>query len=236
MGRIIALGVALWMLFLMREVSPAQEKNFTLQLRGNLTTRTELFLNPNAADPLARSQSVELTNFYGSGIELKYQFSGWNLAVALSADYLRVSQSRPLRVSFRTEVPGEDGYEAIPVELTGYFIIPASGPTLRIFMGGGCGVYFGRRHYSIAGVDAPVTDSRPGFGIHVLGGVSYYFMNSLSLTAEMKFRDLQFHSTNAFEVSSIPYQNFLINVSKTPFESSVQTDGVVFQLGVGLSF
>lgn len=236
MGRIIALGVGVWMLFLVREVSPAQEKNFTLQVRGNLTTRTELFLNPNAADPLARSQSVELTNFYGSGIELKYQFPGWNLAVALSADYIRASQSRPLRVSFRTEVPGEDGYEAIPVELTGYFIIPASGPTVRIFMGGGCGAYFGRRHYSIAGVDAPVTDSRPGLGIHVLGGVSYYFMNSLSLTAEMKFRDLQFRSTNAFEVSSIPYQNFFINVSKTPFESTVQTDGVVFQLGLGLSF
>jgi hypothetical protein len=97
-------------------------------------------------------------------------------------------------------------------------------------------VYFGRRQYTLAGVEAPVTGTRPGFGIHVLGGVSYHFTDWISLIGEMKFRDLQFHSTNTFQVSRIPYQGSFIAVSQTPFESSVQTDGIVFQLGVGVSF
>jgi len=232
MGRTTALLMVACMLLQGQGSAPAQEKNFTVLFKGNLTTR----LNPTATDPITRFQPQEFTNFYGTEIELKYQFTNWNLAVSLSADYIAVSETRPLRVSFQTEVPTEDGYEAIPVEITGYFLIPASGPTVRIFMGGGGGVYFGHRHYSIAGVEAPVTSSRPGFGIHVVAGLSYYFMSWLSMTAEMKFRDLQFHSTNAFSAAGIPYGDFFLKIPQTPFESTVQTDGIVFQLGVGVSF
>ena len=214
----------------------AQERNLTVVVKGNLTTRTSLFLNPNAPDPVSRAQALDLVDFFGSGIEIKYLFPRSSLAVSISADYLRFKEPNPIRVSFRTEVPAEDGYVAVPVEATGYFIIPASGQTVKVFIGGGVGVYFGRRQYTLAGVEAPVTGTRPGFGIHVLGGVSYHFTDWISLIGEMKFRDLQFHSTNTFQVSRIPYQGSFIAVSQTPFESSVQTDGIVFQLGVGVSF
>jgi hypothetical protein len=214
----------------------AQEKNLMVLVKGNLTTRTSLFLNPNAPDPVSRAQALDLTDFFGSGIEIKYFFPGSSLALSVSADYLRFREPNPISVSFRTAIPAEDGYVAIPVEATGYFIIPASGQTVKVFIGGGVGVYFGRRQYSLAGVEAPVTDTRPGFGIHVLGGVSYRFTDWFSLVGEMKFRDLQFHSTNTFHVSRIPFQESFIAVSQTPFESSVQTDGIVFQLGVGVSF
>ncbi len=214
----------------------AQERNLTVLVKGNLTTRTSLYLNPNSPDPVERAQSLDLVDFFGSGIEIKYLIPRSSIAVGISADYLRFQESNPITVSFRTTVPVEDGYTAIPVEATGYFIIPASGQTVKVFIGGGVGVYFGRRQYTLAGVEAPVTDTRPGFGIHVLAGLSYYFMDWLSLNGEMKFRDLQFHSTNAFRTSRIPYQGSFITVSQTPFESSVQTDGIVFQLGVGVSF
>jgi hypothetical protein len=214
----------------------AQERNLTVLIKGNLTTRTSLFLNPNAPDPDTRAQALELTDFLGSGIEIKYLFPRSNLAVSVSAEYLRFRESNPIHVSFQSEVPAEDGYIAVPVELTGYFIIPASGQTVKMFIGGGGGVYFGRRQYTLAGAEAALTGTRPGFGIHVLGGVSYHFTDRLSLVGEMKFRDLQFRSTNAFQVSRVLYQGSLFPLSQTPFESSVQTDGIVFQLGVGVSF
>lgn len=214
----------------------AQERNLTVLVKGNLTTRTSLFLKPNSPDPLERAQSLDLTDFFGSGIEIKYMIPRTSLAVSISADYLRFRQSSPIPVSFRTKVPAEDGYVAIPVEATGYFVIPASGQTVRVFIGGGIGVYFGRRDYTLAGVSAPVVATRPGFGIHVLAGVSYHFTDWFELMGEMKFRDLQFHSTNAFQVSRVPYQGSFITVGQTPFESSVQTDGIVFQFGVGVSF
>lgn len=214
----------------------AQERHLTVLLKGNLTTRSSLFLNPNATDPLRRTQALELVDFLGSGVEIKYLFPQSNLAVSLSAEYLRFREANPIRVSFQSEVPSEDGYVAIPLELTGYFIIPASGQTVKIFIGGGGGVYFGRREYTLAGAEAALTGTRPGFGIHVLGGVSYHFTDYFSLVGEMKFRDLQFRSTNAFQSSRVLYQGTLFPLSQTPFESSVQTDGIVFQLGVGVSF
>ena len=230
-------GVAL--LVILAWTSPllwAQEGTLTILVKGNLTTRTSLFLNPNASDPLARAEALDLVDFFGSGLEIKYFFPQTSLAVSISSDYLHFRQSNPIQVSFHSSVPAEDGYVAIPVEATGYFIIPASGQTVKAFIGGGVGVYFGRRLYTLAGVEAPVVDTRPGFGIHVLGGISYHFTDWFSLVGEMKFRDLQFRSTNAFQLTRIPYQGSFITVSQTPFESSVQTDGIVFQLGIGVSF
>lgn len=213
-----------------------QERNLTILVKGNLTTRTSLFPNLNSPDPTERAESLDFTDFLGTGVEIKYLFPNASLAVGISTDYLRFRESKAIPVSFRTLVPSEDGYVAVPVEATGYFIIPASGQTVKVFIGGGLGVYFGRREYSLAGVDAPVVTTRPGFGIHVLAGVGYRLTDWFELTGEMKFRDLQFHSTNAFPVSRVPYQGSLISVSQTPFESSVQTDGIVFQFGVGVSF
>jgi opacity protein-like surface antigen len=214
----------------------AQEANFSILLKGNLTTRTELFPNPDAADPLVRSQSIDLVDFTGTAIELRYHFHGSGLALAISVEYQRAIESLPLVVSFNRQVPAEDGYVAIPVELTGYFTIPASTEAFKIYMGGGVGAYFGRRHYSIAGVEAGTTEARPGFGIHVLGGLAYCFNPWLSVSGEMKFRDLQFRTVNAFPVSQIPYGNAVVSVSRDPFESSVQTDGIIFQIGAAVSF
>jgi hypothetical protein len=237
MGKTAALGVLLSLALMGHGELPGQEKNFTVLLKRNFTTKTKLFLHPNSPIPEERAQSIELVDFAGTGLEVKYQLSSLNLALSLSVEYLRVSESRPIQVvSLHTEIPTEDGYDAIPIELTGYFIIPASSQTVKIFIGGGAGIYLGKRHYSFANVEAPVTESQPGFGIHVLGGVSYYFTNWFSVTGEMKFRDLQFRSTNAFTQARIPYQNSFINVGLTPFESQVQTDGIVFQLGLGVSF
>jgi len=235
-GKLLARIVALVILAGGCACLQAQERALTVLMKGNLTTRTSLFLSPNAPEPEMRAKALELTDFLGSGIEIKYLFPHSNLAVSLSAEYLRFRQSNPKQVSYQSEIPAEDGYVAIPVELTGYFIIPASGQTVKVFIGGGGGVYFGRRQYTLAGAEAAVTDTKPGFGIHVLGGVSYHFTDWLSLVGEMKFRDLQFRSTNAFQVSRVLYQGSLFPLPQTPFESSVQTDGIVFQLGVGVSF
>lgn len=214
----------------------AQERPFTVVVKGNLSTESEIFLNPASPDPVARAQSTLVQDFLGVGVEIQYRFPGVSIAVGVSADRINVRTSQPITVSFREQVPAEDGYTAIPLDLTGYFIIPASGEVFKIFMGGGCGVYFGTRKYRIAGVEAKTINDSPGFGIHVLGGLSVQFTRWFSLVAEMKFRDLQFRSTNAFAVSRIPYGSTSINVSQTPFESSIHTDGIVFQIGAGFSF
>ena len=73
-------------------------------------------------------------------------------------------------------------------------------------------------------------------GIHVLGGLSYRITDRLFLQSEMKFRDLQFRTTNRFTVARIPFGSTSVQVGQEPFESRVQTDGILFQLGLGVTF
>ncbi|MEW6511344.1 MAG: hypothetical protein AB1428_10325 [Bacteroidota bacterium] len=209
---------------------------FTVLVKGNLTTSSQLFVNPDAADIVARAESLPLTDFFGVGAELRYRIPETNIAVGISADYIRARTTSSLNAFPRITVPVDDGYTVIPVEVTGYFIIPFSSETFGVYMGGGGGLYFGERNYRLGNTDAPSRDGKAGFGIHVLGGVSYRFFGPLEVILEMKFRDLQFDSQNAFSASPVRYNGTSINVGTNPFNSRAQTDGIVFQLALGFSF
>ena len=210
------------------------EKQFHVVLKGNLTTGSQLFPNPESTDEVKRSSRVFLDNSLGYGLELRYIMPEINLAVGAGAEYIKTTTSFTNFVSGNRSYQVEDGYQVIPVEVTGYFIIPLSGPFFGIYMGGGGGMYLGRRLYSIGGVAAGSVDLGHGFGIHVLGGISLALTETFSVIAEMKFRDLQFESSNAFPVSTIRSNGNVITVPTSPFPSRVHTDGIVFQLGTAL--
>jgi opacity protein-like surface antigen len=217
------------------ESGRAQERTFSVFLKGNLTTTGRLFPNPGATDPLARAQSYGFADFFGYGFEVQYHIAGTNLSLGVSADLILSAQSRTLIAAAQRAVPADDGFRIIPVELTGYFRIPITEGSFGVFMGGGVGVYYGERQYSLAGLDAPVVSSTPGYGIHVLGGVSYRLTDHFSLSTELKFRDAHFESTNTFNQPQVRYGNIVVNLSQKPFLSSIHTDGMVVQLGAAFS-
>jgi len=214
----------------------AQERMFSVAAKGNLTTAARLFLNPNATDAFSRAQSVSFTDFFGYGIEVMYHIPGTTLSLGLSADYITSRDTRTIVATAQRVVPVEDGYRVLPVEVTGYFRIPITDGPFGVFMGGGLGVYFGEREYRVADVTAASTGTRPGFGIHVLGGVQYAFTEWFTLSAEMKFRDAQFEATNAFAVPNVRYGDILVTLPQKPFDSSIHTDGMVLQIGAIYSF
>jgi len=214
----------------------AEDKPFSVSLKGNFTTASQLFPQPNSPDEVQRAQFFSLRDIWGVSVELRYRIPETDLAVALSADYLRTTRTSSIRLSENRQVPVEDGYRVVPVEVTGYFLIPLSSDPFGVYMGGGAGAYFGRRLYSIGGIEAPTVDRTIGFGIHVLSGVSYRFTERISVVAEMKFRDLQFTSVNRFDIPTIQYGTIVLPVSTEPFDSRVHTDGIIFQLGVVVAF
>ena len=231
--------VVLWMLLPVvaaLSAARADEGPFTVLLKGNLTTSSQLYYDPNSADPVERSLSYPITDSFGGGIELKYQFPETHIALSLSTEYVRATTTRSIDAGTGVLIPVEDGYSVVPVEVTGYFLIPVGGTTFGIYMGGGGGVYIGRRTYAIGGTSAGVLETTPGYGIHVLGGVTYRFTDHFSVIGEMKFRDLQFQSTNAFSSSSINYLGSRIVVSQKPFDATIHTDGIIFQLGAAINF
>ncbi|MEO8166625.1 MAG: outer membrane beta-barrel protein [bacterium] len=215
----------------------AGEKNFSVALKGSLTTGSQLFPNPNSTSAFQRAEFFSLKNVWAYGAEVRYRFPETDLALGISADYLRTTEAqRPIIGQNGKQVPVTDGYRVIPVEVTGYFIIPISGETIGVYMGGGAGAYFGRRIYRIGDTEAQTIDAGNGFGIHVLSGISWRFNDFFSLNAEMKFRDLQFNSTNQFSSSPIVYGNLTVQVPTQPFESRVHTDGMIFQFGAVIDF
>lgn len=223
-------------MFLLSPAARTEQKHFSIAVKGSLTTTSQLFPNPNSPDEVQRAQFFSLKDIWGFGVEVRYRFPETDLALAISADYLRTIQGSSIRLSGNRHIPVEDGYRVLPVELTGYFLIPVSSEAFGVYMGGGGGAYFGRRIYRIGNVDAPSIDHGVGFGIHVMSGVNYWFTDMISVVAEMKFRDLQFNSVNQFSSPTIQYGSTVVPVSTQPFESRVHTDGIVFQLGIVIAF
>ncbi|MFN0156592.1 MAG: hypothetical protein ACKVRP_00805 [Bacteroidota bacterium] len=220
--------------FTLNASASGQERLFSLSVKGSLTTGSQLFPRANSSNSVDRASFFPLEDILGFGAEVRYHFPQTNLAVGMSVDYIRATADQRITRG-STAIPVEDGYRVIPLEITGYFYIPVAGPTFGVFMGGGAGVYFGRRIYRIAGVDSVPIDQGHGYGIHVLGGVVYRLTEYLALDAEMKFRDVQFEATNAFAVSDIPYGGTIVSVTREPQYARIHTDGVVFQFGVSYS-
>ena len=232
---VVAVLVMSTLLCVAGESGRAQERTFSVFLKGNLTTTGRLFPNPGATDPLVRAQSYGFADFFGYGFEVQYNIPGTNLSVGVSADVIRSAQSRTIIATAQHLVPSEDGFRIIPIELTGYFRIPITEGSFGVYMGGGVGVYYGERQYSLAGLNAPTVSSTPGYGIHVLGGVRYHLTDHFSLSTELKFRDAHFESTNTFTQPQVRYGDIIVNLPQEPFFSSINTDGMVVQLGAAFS-
>ncbi len=227
-------GVALAAVLLCSPLA-AQELPWMLVVHGNVTTSSQIFPFINSVDPVVRAQSYEVSAAYAVGGEIRYRFSDAHVAIGLSADYLNASLSRPLVTVHNESIPVNDGYTVMPVELTGYFIIPFSGKVFGVYMGAGGGMYFGERRLTVGNVASVSGSTSPGGGIHVLAGVSYSPMVRLTFLGEMKFRDVQFNATNTFPGTSIVYNGKTIAVTAQN-DSRIYTDGVIFQLGMAFSF
>jgi opacity protein-like surface antigen len=212
--------------------SQAKENDgpFQVLLKGTLTTGTLVFPYPESADAIKRSESIDIGNSLGYGVEVRYFIPGSNVGVGLGIEHERATTATSFPISRGRSIPAIDGYSATPIELSGFFIIPFSGPVFSVHMGGGVGVYMGKRIFSIAGVEAASTDNGNDFGIHVLAGFEFQLGEFIAVGGEMKFRDLHFTTSNAFPVSQIRWGNEVVSVSTAPFPSRISTDGVVFQL------
>lgn len=218
---------------------PFIERPFSFIVKGNYTTGSQVLPSFNSADPLLLSQPYggryTIDSFFGYGAELRYRLPETHVALGLSADYIRMDVDRPFLPVNGRAIPAQNTFTLVPVELTGYFIIPASTQVFRIFMGGGGGVYFGRHTFRVGNTEANSVKTQPGFGIHVLGGVGFNFTDRISIMAEMKFRDLQFRSVNAFPSRRVNYNGVLVTIPQQ-IDENVHADGMVFQIGAAFSF
>jgi hypothetical protein len=182
-----------------------------------------------------RALSIAFSSSVGAGVEVRYTMRERHVAIGISVDGVSTSSTGTLNVGSLLSFPVEDGIRAVPVELTGYFIIPLSGDQFTVYMGGGAGAYVGRRTYRVGTAESVSASMKPGFGIHVLTGLSYRIFGHLEVSFDLKFRDLQFEAENAFATPTTIIDGYVYRLPAGPIRSRAQTDGIIIQLGVGLT-
>ncbi len=199
--------------------SNAHDYTYSLAATGSYTTTSKVFLHPDAADLFLRGKYLLLEGIYCVGLDLRRKVNNSSLQIGLSIEYLEKTERFLVTNT-------EDGFFAIPVELTGFFYIPIAGKSVDIYMGAGVGVYFGERRYIYQNIDAKVVGKKAGAGIHVQCGVDYNFYKQFTVRTQIKFRDLQFRTTNQF---TNPGGR---NLDLKPFTSQINVDGMTVEIGI----
>lgn len=231
------LRVPIVIVFIVAAALPARGGGgrFSVAAFGAVTTASKLFANPNARDEILRGTYTPIDPVFGAGVDARIDVAALGLRFGLGAEYLAgtVSSSAP---NTSPGIPVEDGYTAIPVELTAYFSIPVGGENVDFYLGGGMGAYLGERKYSYAGVDAETIDRNVQAGIHVLTGVEIAVAGAVALRSEIKFRNIQIETTQQFPAPSTVYEGVTVPLPREPFTSRVQVDGMNLTIGVVVRF
>ncbi|MBI3193331.1 MAG: outer membrane beta-barrel protein [Ignavibacteriae bacterium] len=183
---------------------------------------------------MTRNQSLPLNGVWGVGIDVRREIGVSNIRLGVSAEVLWNEVAIEIPANQKKNIT-TDGYIALPVELSGYFSIPFSTESFKMYMGGGVGMYFGERRYTYAGIESKITERTPGFGIHVVSGFEFALSSNIALRTELKFRDVQFESTNVFPLdATFPASTPL--PEQTPFPTKVSIDGILFGTGFVFHF
>jgi opacity protein-like surface antigen len=212
---------------------------YSIALKGTFTSTSKLYPTPDAAEEDLQSLFVEYNDLLSFGVEVRRQLGNESIEVGVGVEFLKTTRAGLGTGPAGTpsvQLPIVDGYRFVPIELTGYFIVPFSTETVKLFMGGGAGLYFGDRIYQVVNRTAQTVESRTAFGIHVLAGVDYFIDRFISLRGEMKFRDPQFDITSRFTNTQVDYNGHTYRLTQEPFTSRVNLDGLVLNLGIVLNF
>ncbi|HLB01300.1 MAG TPA: hypothetical protein VJO14_07935 [Bacteroidota bacterium] len=209
----------------------AGEYNLSVSAFGTLTTSSKLFPNPNARDDFLRGSFSPMNTIFSLGADIRGNVPPLGIRIGLSSELIsrNVTSSVP---NTGGTIPIEDGYTAVPVELTGYFRIPVGGESLDFYMGGGGGVYLGGRRYRYAGVEAGTLDRSLNFGIHVLSGLEVRLAGRFALRTELKFRNIQLETSQRFSAAVAVYRETTVPLPQEILRSRIQIDGMNLVAGI----
>ncbi len=208
-------------------------KDLSFTLGYNYTTSSKIFLNPNAPDIFDQNQFIEIGDFQNFSAELRYRLNE-SVIFGLSAEYLKNTKkgrhlSSPIFIV-------EDGLEVYPVELSIYYFLPFSTENFKFFMGGGFGLYLGKRIRSFGDNYFVNVDNEVGYGIQVSTGMDYIVLDNISIKGEIRFRDPDFKTTNRYNNKTVTYEGRSYTVNTNETTSRINIDGITFRIGASFQF
>lgn len=217
-------------------------KKFSLSIFGEYVSSAQLEDNITSPDPILRNASTDVKGGYGYGAELNFtpSFLDHGLTFFLSSEYLKIDQNDLILRFFQdtnsAAVRFEEKLTLIPVELGIKWNLPVGTDNLKIYIGGGGGLYFGDRQRVIGGVFGTQTVSKsPGFSLNILSGILLYLEKNLAANFEIKFRQASYDIQNKFSINSINIRGIDFALAN-PLFSRVIIDGVRVSLGLKYNF
>ncbi|MBE0645966.1 MAG: outer membrane beta-barrel protein [Bacteroidetes bacterium] len=213
--------------FLLAASAFAQRTDHSVAIYGGFIDDAQIFLSPQSPDPVQRQQTRNVGASYSGAVSWRYRINP-TLALQLRGEYL-VNETENVDAVGTMNV---DGFHLAMFESSALFSLPFSTRRFDMYVGGGVGLYGGKRVYSIAGSEAEHISGTPAFGIHVLLGAEYLFAAGFALRFEVLFRDPQMGVENRFTQPSVTSHGVTYPLQTEPFRSNINLNGNVYALGL----
>jgi len=202
------------------------------------TTSAEIFLNPNSSNSEVRNNSFTLEDIWNPGIDIRYKFTN-EFILGLNIEYVnKTANALNLTAFIGNQVfvfEVEDGYSAVPIELTAHYFFPFSTEDFKFMMGGGLGYYIGEFVRKFQEVELEITQRKFALGLHVSASMDYIIIENLAARFEMKFRNPQFTVTSKYSKTEVTYKGNVIELPENAFDTKVDIDGLTFVFGLVLN-
>lgn len=207
--------------------------DFAISSSFSYNTTANIFLTPDAETILARTNSFEIEGIYSYSFEFRYRLSEI-IILGISAEYMEGS-GKGRNIEPKKYIV-EDGFELIPIEFSIYYFLPFSTEKFKFYMGGGFGLYTGRRTRRLGNVKFKDIESDLGYGIQISAGMDYMIFDNFSVRGEFRFRDPDFRITNKYNAENGIYDGVMITLPQENITSKLNLDGITFRIGAVFHF
>lgn len=210
-------------------------EGLSLSVTGNYISSASIQLYPNSSNIVERNSFEELTGGYGYGVSLRKKFLRDDLFIGITTEYIEIEDSELSQLiqsdTNYLRVRATERIWMIPIEMSLIFNVPSITDELRVYLGGGVGVYFGNRVRKILDMESETKSKDALLNIHVLSGLEYFFEENVSAMFEVRFRQAQYRVE-----SSYPTGEAVIDGKTYTFEqnmnSKIFVDGLKLSLGI----
>jgi outer membrane protein W len=211
------------------------EKRLSIGINGVYTTTAQIYLNPNSSDPIIRNKSFEITDIFNPAIDIRYRITD-EIILGLGTEYMKATSGggniTVISGNLTRNIEIIDGFLLIPIELSGYYILPFSTEKFKFLMGGGGAYYYGKHIREFGNASVSSVSQDVAYGVQVSISMDYMIRNDITIHSEMKFRDPQFKLVSEYDNQEVNYNGTSIFIEQKTFDSKINVDGVTFILGV----
>lgn len=217
----------------------AQEKPYTITIRGNYITSGGYYPAPYAERDDIRNFSYYYEDIFSTAISFRYLVAE-NIFIALETDIINAKErlrSVTVYESGNTKtIAVDDGFTIYPLSLTFYYRLPFSMERWKFYMSGGFSYYLASHNREFGSISTEKVSQDFAYGIHVGIGFEVYLFDNIPLFWGMKFSEPDIEVTSRYSSSEGVYEGRAIRVLNEDFKTRVTIDGISFQIGVGYNF